>query len=263
MIRQSSHPPLSRPEMMKIIHLLVSMCWLVFNADSLLLSKWAERKHLLTVTNVPRGTSQDITDPEVLAEVSVYFDIEIAGTEVGRLIFHVASPSPLPLHSANFIELVKGSRRGIDPKAHYVGCEFDFSPTSIEDGMGRYRWGHQVRGRGRNAIGRADQPISDPENQLRYTHSCFGGQYYGIKYDPAGTLAEDPGVLLTVPVAGPGYGSSKFSVVRVGESPIEWRERLLVNCGVIGRMDPSCLGVLHTMARQRIGPPTIVASGEL
>jgi hypothetical protein len=193
----------------------------------------------------------------------VYFDIEITGIPVGRLIFHLANPSPLPLHAENFIELAKGSKRGIDPKAHYIGCEFDFSPTSVEDGMGRYRWGHQVRGRGRNAIGRANQPLRDPKSQLKYTHSCFGGQYYGIKYDPAVMVPGDPGVLLTVPVEGPGHGSSKFSIVRVGESPIEWRERLLVNSGVIGRMDPSCIDVLHMMARQRDGPPTIVGAGEL
>ena len=147
---------------------------------------------------------------------------------------------------------------GIDPKAHYVGCEFDYSPASVEDGMGRYRWGHQLKGRGRNAVGRADQPISDPESQLECTHSCFGGQYYGEEYKE---IDDDPGVFLTVPVVGPGYGSSKFSVVRVGESPKEWKERLLINSGIIGRMDASSLDVLHAMARQRMGPPTVVAAG--
>jgi len=214
-------------------------------------------------TDSRQRLNDDGIDPDAPAEVSVYLDIEVTGIQVGRLIFHLPHPSPLPLHAKNFIELVKGSRRGVDPKAHYVGCEFDFSPASVEDGMGRYRWGHQVRGRGRNAIGRADQPICDPTNQLLHTHSCFGGQYYGIKYDPLDRDVGDPGVLLTVPVTGPGYGSSKFSIVRVGESPVEWGERLLVNSGVVGRMDPSSLEVLHMMARQRTGPPTIVASGTL
>jgi hypothetical protein len=195
-----------------------------------------------------------------LTEDTIYFDIEVANQPVGRLIFHLTNPSPLPLHAENIIQLAKGSRRGIDPKAHYIGCEFDFSPNSVEDGMGRYRWGHQLKGRNRNAIGRAEVPIVDPKSQLRWTHSCFGGQYYGdlFREEP-----DDPGVVLTVPVAGPGRGSTKFSIVRVGESPKEWRERLLINCGVIGRLDPSCLDVLHAMARQRIGPPTVVGAGAI
>jgi hypothetical protein len=192
---------------------------------------------------------------------SVYMDIEVAKQPIGRLVFHLPNPSPLPVHAENFVQLIKGSRRGIDPKAHYVGCEFDFSPATVEDGMGRYRWGHQLRGRGRNAVGRADQPISDPENQLCSTHACYGGQYYGDIYTTR--LDRDPGVVLTVPVVGPGYGSSKFSIVRVGESPMEWRERLLINSGIIGRMDPSSLKTLHAMARQKLGPPTIIACGVL
>ena len=200
-----------------------------------------------------------------LSANTIYLDIDVAGNSVGRLIFHLTNPSPLPLHAENIIQLVKGSRRGIDPKAHYVGCEFDYSPASIEDGMGRYRWGHQLRGRGRNAIGRADVPINDPVNQLANTHTCYGGQYYGDKYvEPdGGHTWEEPGVLLTVPVLGPGHGSSKFSIVRVGESPKEWGERLLMNSGVIGYLDSNCLEVLHAMARQTQGPPTVVAAGVL
>ncbi|KAG7347582.1 hypothetical protein IV203_016287 [Nitzschia inconspicua] len=200
------------------------------------------------------------TVPGKISASSIYMDIEVANQPIGRLVFHLTNPSPLPIHAENFVQLIKGSRRGIDPKAHYVGCEFDYSPASVEDGMGRYRWGHQLRGRGRNALGRADQPISDPRNQLQCTHSCFGGQYYGNLYTE---IEGDPGVFLTVPVVGPGFGSSKFSIVRVGESPKEWKERLLINSGIIGRMDPSSLETLHAMARQRIGPPKLVACGVL
>lgn len=207
----------------------------------------------------------------------VYFDIAVAGNNIGRLVFDLRNPSPLPLHAENLIQLVKGSRRSIDPLAHYVGCQFDYSPATIEDGMGRYRWGHSCKGRGRNAIGPADQPLKDAVNQLQCTHSCYGGQYYGIDVytnndnesdiDDQEDDQDDPKVYLTVAVAGPNYGSSKFSVVRVGESPQEWRERLLLNAGVIGKLqhndDSSSLHVLHRMARQRVGPPTIVASGVL
>lgn len=190
----------------------------------------------------------------------IYFDIEVADKPVGRLVFKLDTPSPLPLHTENLVKLCKGSNRGIDPKAHYVGCQFDYTQDYIEDGMGRYRWGHVLRGRGRNAVGRADQPLSDPENQQLHTHTCFGGQYYGSPYQEG----EYPGVLLTVPVVGPGYGSSRITIVRVGESPREWGDRLLLNSGVVGRLEgEESLETLHAMARQRQGPPTVVASGVL
>jgi hypothetical protein len=211
-------------------------------------------------------------NPKRISADSIYFDMQVAGTPIGRLVFHLTNPSPLPVHTENLIQLAKGSRRSIDPKAHYVGCEFDHSPAFVEEaGMGnngRYKWGHQLKGRGRNAVGIASGLIVDPENQLSSTHSVsFGGQYYGDKYynaeDDDDTDNDDPGVVLTVPIVGPGRGSSKFSIVRVGESPKEWRERLLLNLGVVGKMDPSSLHVLHAMARQRSGPPTVVACGVL
>jgi len=211
----------------------------------------AQRRHS------PRFASD--TPSDIISADSIYFDIEVAGTPLGRLIFSLSNPSPLPLHTENLIKLAKGSNRGIDPKAHYVGCEFDYTQDYIEDGMGRYRWGHVCKGRGRNAVGRADQPLSDPENQSRNTHSCFGGQYYGDEY----VAGEYPGVLLTVPVVGPGYGSSRFAIVRVSESPREWGDRLLLNSGVVGRLQEESLETLHAMARQRNGPPTIVAAGVL
>lgn len=131
--------------------------------------------------------------------------------------------------------------------------------------MGRYRWSHVLRGRNRNAIGRADQPIVDPANQLQCTHAVYGGQYYGDKYysDVNNNIDDDdPGVLLTVQVAGPGRGSSRWQLVRVGESPREWGERLLLNTGVIGRLI-SGIETVHVMARQRSGPPTVVGAGVL
>lgn len=217
----------------------------------------------LSLESSASGTERtEETVPGQISASSIYIDIEVANQSAGRLVFHLTNPTPLPLHAENFVQLIKGSRRGIDPKAHYVGCQFDYSPASVEEGgmAGLYRWGHQLKGRGRNAVGRADQPLSDPVNQLQCTHSCFGGQYYGEEYRE---IEGDPGVILTVPVVGPGYGSSKFSIVRVGESPMEWKERLLINSGIIGRMDPSSLDTLHAMARQRMGPPTVVACGVL
>jgi len=218
----------------------------------------------LEASNGPSSTDdvkEEVSENVISADL-IYMDIEVAGNELGRLVFQLTSPSPLPRHAENVIQLCKGSRRGIDPKAHYVGCEFDYSPASIEDGMGRYRWGHQLRGRGRNAIGKADEAIVDVASQSQCANSCFGGQYYKVPYSNSENEG-DPGVFLTVPVLGPGLGSSKFKIVRVGESSTEWGERLLTNSGVIGRLSPASLLALHAMARQRVGPPTIVAAGVL
>jgi len=209
----------------------------------------------------PRTTTTLSVSPYLSAE-TVYFDIQITGIDVGRLIFDLTIPSPLPRHAENLIRLARGDQRSMDPAAHYVGCKFDFGTDYIEDGKGWYRWSHVLRGRGRNAVGRADELISDPNSQLQCTHSVYGGQYYGDKYEERDD-EDDPGVLLTVQVAGPGRGSSRFSVVRVGESPPEWGERLLLNTGVIGRLRPECLETVHYMARQDSGPPTIAAAGVL
>lgn len=246
------------------------------------------------------------------------------GPSIGRLIFHLSSTPidsdekeerffhPLPVHTENFIQLIKGSFRSIDPRCHYVGCTFEYNPNTVElfDGErnGRYKWSHACLGRQRNVISAAtngsgprrqqrDQPIKDPTSTVKCTHTCFGGQYYGWKYienrddgrtsdvegnrdrggdrgdqtmygddsssstSTKGSSADDPNVMLCVAVAGPNYGSTKFSIVRVGESPPEWKERLLLNTGVIGKMDPSCYDVLLKLARQTNGPPVIVSTG--
>lgn len=84
---------------------------------------------------------------------------------------------------------------------------------------------------------------------------------------------------------GPGAGTSKFSIVRVEESPREWGTRLLHSSAVLGYLDcgangniggehssgnddgmevlegdghVTALEVLRAMARQRMGPPKIV-----
>jgi hypothetical protein len=211
--------------------------------------------------------SSSTTSPQqvvVVVPTKIYFDMKVANEPIGRLVFELTSPSPLPLHAENLVELCKKSRRAIDPLAHYVGCEFDFSPDYVQDGSssGRYRWAHTCKGRGRNAVGRPGEAIiADPQNLRQCTHTCFGGQYYGDQYSAG---YGDFGVVLTVPVAGPGRGTSRFSIVRVAESPPEWQERLLLNSGVVGKLvNPESMATLYRMARQRSGPPTIAESGVL
>ena len=188
----------------------------------------------------------------------VFFDLQVQGRDIGRLVFQLTIPSPLPLHAENLIQLCRGDQRSIDPAATYVGCAFDYGTDYIEDGKGRYRWSHVLRGKNRNAVGRADETLSDPANQLQCTHSIYGGQYYGDPYD----ASDEYGVLLTVQIRGPGHGSSRWQLVRVSESPPEWGERLLLNTGVIGRLVRG-MDTVHAMARQNMGPPTVLRAGVL
>jgi hypothetical protein len=227
----------------------------------------------------------------------IYFDIGVKTPSnmlnVGRLWFNLNPknhPHHLPLHTSNICSLASGRRKSVDPKATYVGCTFQFSPATIDDGSFRYRWAHQCDGHRRNAIKASlvsggvtdwDESFSDPERVKECTHNCFGGSYYGWRYDEIlAFLSEKEGgdaaaILLTVPIHGPGAGTSRFSIVRVSESPREWGERLLLNSGVVGFLDcfanggfgddtndtRSSLDVLRAMAQQKIGVPTIVGCG--
>jgi hypothetical protein len=241
----------------------------------------------------------------------VYFDIAIPSSPyssefvpLGRLTFCLVPPSHphhLPLHASNLMSLASGEGRSIDPRATYVGCEFQHSPASVEDGSIRYRWGHVCDGNGTNGIRTLsssgvettrDSTFSDPNRMRDCAHACLGGVYYGIAYEEILSRllpsTDDPAILLTVPVHGPGAGTSKFSIVRVEESPKEWGARLLHSSAVMGYLDcgangkiggeyssgdddnkellegdghVTALEVLRAMARQRMGPPKIVCCG--
>ena len=231
-----------------------------------------------------------------LAATKVYFDIAISTPKeeitLGRLTFNLtpsSHPYYLPLHISNLVSLAESKRKSIDSKATYEGCTFQYSPAAIEDGSFRYKWGHVMVGNQRNAIQiksisgeelNWDEPFSDPQCVKESSHSSFGGVYYGQSYEEIVDLlakdGQDVVVVLTVPIQGLGSGTSKFSIVRVSESPQEWGERLLHNSAVVGYLDcsapsrdddimeegvPTGLDVLQAMARQKVGPPKIISSG--
>lgn len=82
-------------------------------------------------------------------------------------------------------------------------------------------------------------------------------------------------MVLTIPMVGRDRGTASFSIVRVGESPQEWRERLLLNSAVLGYLEDntddenlnkemlSGIDVLHIMARQNRAPPLIIGCGTI
>lgn len=258
------------------------------------------RHHHANECTVTKLSTSSTSNDNSSDQTKLYFEIAIGDVQLGRLTFNITPPNHphyLPLHTSNMISLASSQRQSIDPKATYKGCFFQHSPATFEDGSFRYRWGHVCEGNGRNGIqttsattGKAtayDDPFSDPERLMECKHSCFGGVYYGMSYeeilyriesdvrtsggDDGNDDVEREAVLLTVPIHGLGAGTSKFSIVRVSESPREWGERLLHNSAVIGYLDcsireeddgsVSSLDVLRAMARQRVAPPKIVECG--
>ncbi|CAB9514647.1 expressed unknown protein [Seminavis robusta] len=213
-----------------------------------------------------KETQPDSTEDGIANGARIYLDMEVAGEAIGRLEFEIPNVNLLPLHTDNIMKLCTQAMASVDPRVKYIGCEFQHSPQFVE-GFAQYRWGHTLNGRGRNAVGRAEERITDPENMRNCLHSVYGGQYYGLNYDnevPKQIVdGEDRTVVLTVPLVGPGRGSTGLAIVRVGESPPEWRERLLLNSAVLGWLDPESTETLHAMARQTKGPPKVVGSGVL
>jgi hypothetical protein len=200
----------------------------------------------------------------------IYFDLTVQDEPAGRLIFQIPQPYRLPIHTENILKLVSKAQTSIDPRCSYVGCEFSYSPQFIE-GRPQYRWAHVLKGKGKNAVGRLDELIREADGTLQQcTHSIYGGTYYGLKYDeiPVSTDEESNDtqgeiVLLTVPLAGPGRGSTGLSIVRVSESPKEWKERLLVSSAVLGWLEPPSLDTLRGVAQQTQGPPVVSDTGIL
>lgn len=225
-------------------------------------------------TQIFSTTPTTPTTKEQEASTRIYFDISVDDVDIGRLVFNLGKPSNylLPKHIQNVIKLCTEDLKPIDPKCSYVKCAFKFSPQFVET-MPQYRWAHVLDGRGRNAIGKATDRITDVEGLRLCTHNCYGGVYYGLEYDANNdddnnendgiTMdGRQKGIALTVPLVGAYRGSTSFSIVRVGESPQEWRENLLLNSAVLGWLE-SGLDVLHTMARQTRAPPMVTGSGKI
>lgn len=206
------------------------------------------------------GTNDGVPDDD---ETRIYFDISIADERIGRMVFNLKdSERLLPLHAANLVQLCTGAVRSVDSRCTYIGCQFRHSPQFVER-LPQYRWAHTCDGRGRNAVRGGADRISEPERLAECRRPVYGGAYYGLECGGAmGGTDGGGGVVLTVPLVGAYRGSTGFSIVRVGESPREWRERLLLQSAVLGYLEEG-MDVLRTMAGQTTGPPVIVACGRI
>jgi hypothetical protein len=141
-------------------------------------------------------------------------DIEINGDPAGRLTFTMR-PDLCPRTVENFVRLCKGSDVGIDPKLTYAGCAFE--PYS-----GKYTY--TCKGNGKHVFGAGKFVERDAMSATRRaTPGAGGGTYYGEEVD---LLTDEWSVVLAIPISGPGFGASRFAVVRVGESPGSLKQRL-------------------------------------
>ena len=132
--------------------------------------------------------------------------IEIQGEPAGRLTF-LMRPDLCPKTVENFVRLCKGSDVGVDPKLTYQGCAFE--PYS-----GKYTY--TCKGRGKHVFGAGKFVERDAMSATRNeTPGVGGGTYYG---EPVDLLKDERSVVLTIPISGPGFGASRFAVVRVGET---------------------------------------------
>ena len=238
---------------------LVSRCGAFCGFEHATLQKW--RTCCTDLASTKEGSDGGVTDPAAASSAelkSIFLDVAIPSRDESdplRLVFHLPQPNLLPKHADNIIALAAQSRRSIDSRCHYVGCAFRHSPQFVE-GFPQYRWAHVLDGRGINAIGGGQERIEEKEAMTACKVTVPGsGDYYGYEYDP------DRPVVLTVPLVGPGRGSTSFSIVRVGDSPQEWGERLLINCAAVGWMDEACKEALVAMATQTDAPPKIIDSG--
>jgi len=152
-------------------------------------------------------------------------DLEIEGQPAGRLTFNLR-PDLCPKTVANFLALCTGVNAGVDPKLTYAGCTFE--PYS-----GKYTY--VCKGNGKHVYGASVGKFveRDAMSATRNgTPGAGGGVYYG---EPVDLSEDERSVVLVVPISGPGFGSSRFAVVRVGDSPGSLKQRLLTNTMVIGR----------------------------
>jgi len=187
-------------------------------------------------------------------------DIEVGGEAAGRLVFSLDEGATLlPKTVESFRQQITGERTSVSPKLTYKGCQFEYNPTYVmTPGGGAYKYSHICKGRGSNIYGSMPFVEKEAFSACRNTCPGNGGNYYGVKVDLETT---DVSSVLAVPIMGPGYGNSRFYIVRVRASASSMKERLLSNTAVLGTL-VSGEDVLDIMA-SGAGQPSIADCGML
>jgi hypothetical protein len=186
----------------------------------------------------------------------VFLDVASGKDALGRLEFELGAASLLPAHTENVRMLCTGERVGCAYR--YLGCFWE-AGGAFAAGP-RYGYAAELKGRGRNAYGAASALIADDDALAACARA--GGAYHGL------AVADDAtATLLTVPVRGPGRGSTRLRVVRLGAAPPAARAALLRDSAVLGVLAPAGEATLDAMAAAAGGAkakrPRVVGCGEL
>lgn len=191
------------------------------------------------------------------AAARLFFDVSAGDRTLGRIVVRLdeATAIALPRMSENVRQLAAAERAPVDARLTYRGCAFEYSPSYVEGPQ--YKWAHVLKGNGLPAL-----PPTPEERAalLACTRDCFGGSYYGMRVE------DDDGAgasVLAMPVSGPGAGKSRIAFVRVGASPREWRQRLLLNLAVLGAVDGSASEATLRAIATAPCPPVVEDCGEL
>ena len=125
----------------------------------------------------------------------------------------------------NFLALCTGVNAGVDPKLTYAGCTFEpYSGkyTYVCKGNGKHVYGGVGKFVERDAMSATRNGTPAPAAECTTASPWTYRKMRGASCSSCRSRA-------------PGFGSSRFAVVRVGESPGSLKQRLLTNTMVIGR----------------------------
>mmetsp|Transcript_4756 Transcript_4756/g.11303 ORF Transcript_4756/g.11303 Transcript_4756/m.11303 type:complete len:177 (+) Transcript_4756:530-1060(+) len=126
--------------------------------------------------------------------------------------------------------------------------------AEVSPGSNAERSGNILSGDGVAMVGEEDCSAGSLEEVLGLVGNAKS--FVSITFSRLEASLENDVTVLTIPVGGPGHGMSRFDIIRVSESPSSWKQRLLLNQAVIGRME-SGRKTLQLMATARQAPKIV------
>ena len=172
----------------------------------------------------------------------IWLDFAAGGTSLGRVEVALTAYECLPRLVENLRLIASGERK---PR-----CSLDGVPLAVARESPQYKFSHTFA----PAFPAIDVSLLKSDASSKHRVAAFGGHYYA-----AGPV-DDDAVALTTPLSGPG-AFKRFSLVRVGASPVTWKQRLLVNAAVLGvASNAEADAVLHRLATTD-GAPVIERAG--
>ena len=144
--------------------------------------------------------------------LDVFVEIQMPDGSVPPRLTFALRPDLCPKSVENFATLLSGANAGVDPALTYRGCAF-------EPFGGKYS--HVCKGRGKTIFGPGKFVEREAMSATRNgTPGAGGGTYYGERVDLDDD--DDRVTVLAVPTSGPGFGGSRFAIMRRVRSMSHW-----------------------------------------